>query len=103
MQFRLDRINKINTYFIAEMGERKKMNKILGKYTAIFDYVCKTLLVMSATSGNVSVALFATVIVAPVGTTMSNQILMFSVSNAIRKELLKSMKKKENTTKLFYY
>ena len=45
-------------YFIAETREREKMSKTLSKYIAAFDYVDKTLLVLSATSGGVSIALF---------------------------------------------
>ena len=37
-QFRLNKINKIKDYFLAEIWERKTMNKRLSKYIAAFDY-----------------------------------------------------------------
>ena len=65
--FRLNKINKIKDYFVAEIKERELMSKILSKYIASFDYFDKSLIVLSVTTGSISVALFATVIVTPVG------------------------------------
>ena len=66
-QFRLNKINEIKDYFIAEIKERELMSKILSKYIASFDYFNKSLIVLSITTGSVSIASFATVIGAPVG------------------------------------
>ena len=47
-QYRLNKINRINEYFIEGLlyfGERETMSKTLSKYTATFDYFDKTLLV----------------------------------------------------------
>ena len=43
------------------------MSKRLSKYAALFDYFDKSLLVLSVTTGNISIASFATAIGAPVG------------------------------------
>ena len=60
-QFRLNKINEIKDYFIAEIKERELMSKRFSKYIACCDYFDKFLIVLSATSGSVSVASFATV------------------------------------------
>ena len=66
-QFRLKRINEVKYYFIAKIKERELMSKRLSKYVASFDYFNKTLIALSASSGGMSMASFATVIGAPVG------------------------------------
>ena len=37
-QFRLNKINEIKDYFVAEIKERELMSKRLSKYIASFDY-----------------------------------------------------------------
>ena len=37
-QLRLDKINEIKGYFVAEIKERELMSKRLSKYIASFDY-----------------------------------------------------------------
>ena len=37
-QFRLNKINDVEDYFIAEIKEREQMSKRLSKYIASFDY-----------------------------------------------------------------
>ena len=58
-QFRLNKINEVKDYFVAEIRERELMSKRLRKYIASFDYFDKSLLVLSATSGSISIASFA--------------------------------------------
>ena len=65
-QFRLNKINEIKDYFVAEIKERELMSKRFSKYIASFDYFDKSLIVLSVTTGSISIAWFATVIVAPV-------------------------------------
>ena len=50
-QFRLNKINEIKDYFIAEIKERELMSKRLSKSIASFDYFGKYLIVLSATNG----------------------------------------------------
>ena len=54
--FRLNRINEIKEYFIAEIRERELMCKKLSKYIDAFDYFDKSLIALSAASGGVSIA-----------------------------------------------
>ena len=52
-QFRLNKINEIKDYFVAEIKERELMSKRLSKYFASFDYFNKSLIVLSGTSGSI--------------------------------------------------
>ena len=42
-QFRLNKINEIKDYFVAEIRERELMSKKVDKYIASFDYFDKSL------------------------------------------------------------
>ena len=53
-QFRLNKINEIKDYFIAEIKERELMSKRLSKYIASFDYFDKSLIVSSVATGSIS-------------------------------------------------
>ena len=65
-QFRLNKINKIRGYFVAEIKERESISKRLSKYIAFFYYFDKSLIALSVTTGSISIASFATVIGEPV-------------------------------------
>ena len=98
-QFRLNKINEIKDYFVAEIKERELMSKRLSKYIASFDYFDKSLIVLSVATGSISIASFATVIGAPVGIVSASFTLAFSISTGIIKKLLKTTrnkKKKQN-------
>ena len=97
--FRLNKINEIKDYFVAEIKERELMSKRLSKYIAFCDYFDKSLIVLSATSGSISTASFATIIETPVGTASASLSLTFSLSTGIVKKLSKitrNKKKKHN-------
>ena len=64
-KFRLYEIKKNENYFINEINERKLYNKKLSKYVTIFDYIDKLLIVLSATSGGVSIISFTSIVGAP--------------------------------------
>ena len=66
------------------------MSKRLSKYIASFDYFDKSLIVLSVTTGSISIASFATVIGAPVGIISASFSLAFSISTGIIKKLLKT-------------
>ena len=55
---RLDEISKIKKYFIEETNQRKSYNKKLSKYVTTFDYIDNILVVLSATSGGLSIISF---------------------------------------------
>ena len=71
------------------------MSKRLSKYIACCDYFDKFLIVLSATSGSVSIASFATVIGTPVGIASARLNLTFSLSTGIVKKLLKATRDKK--------
>ena len=99
--FRLNKINEIKDYFVAEIKQRELMSKRLRKYIPSFDYFDKSLIVLSATSGSIPIASFGTVIGTPVGITSSNHSLLFSLSTRIVKKLLKTTRnKKKNYNKI---
>ena len=64
-EFRLNKINEIKDYFVAEIKERELMSKRLSNYIASFDYFDKSLIVLSVTTGSISIASFTAVIGAP--------------------------------------
>ena len=82
-QFRVNKINEIKDYFVAETKERELMNKRLSKYIASFDYFGKSLIVLSVTTGSISIASFATGIGAPVGMMSASCSLAFSITTGI--------------------
>ena len=94
-QFRLNKINEVKDYFVAEIKERELMSKRLSKYIASFDYFDKSLIVLSVTTGSISIASFATVIGAPVGIISASFSLAFSISTGIIKKLLKTTRNKK--------
>ena len=98
-QFRLNKINEIKDYFVAEIKERELMSKRLSKYIASFDSFDKSFIILSVTAGIISIASFTTVIGAPVGIASASFSLAFSISTGIIKKLLKTTtnkKKKHN-------
>ena len=91
-QFRLNKINEIKEYSIAEISERILMSKRLSKYIAHFNYFYESLIFLQATIGSVSIVSSATVIVAPVG--VASFSFPFSITVGIVKKLLKITHKK---------
>ena len=94
-QFRLNKINEIKDYFVAEIKERELMSKRLSKYIASFDYFDKSLIVLSVTTGSISIASFATVIGAPVGIMSASCSLAFSITTGFVKKFLKTIRNKK--------
>ena len=71
------------------------MSKRLSKYIASFDYFDKSLIVLSVTTGSISIASFATVIGAPVGIVSASFSLISSIFTGIVKKLLKTTRNKK--------
>ena len=78
-KFRLNEINKIKSSFNSEIQERKTMSKKLSKYNAAFHYIDKSLIVLSATSGGISIISFKSVIGIPAGIAYASFTLIFSL------------------------
>ena len=100
--FRLNKINEIKDYFVADMKERELMSKRPSKYIASFDYFDKLLFVLSVTTGSISTASFATVIGELIGIRSASFSLTFSIFTEIVKKLVKTTRsqKRKSTKKL---
>ena len=68
-KFRLNENKNIEDYFNSEIWERKIMSKKVSKCIVAFDYTDKTLIVLSSTSGGISIISFTGIIRVPVGIT----------------------------------
>ena len=93
--FRLNKINEIKDHFVAEIKETELMSKKLSKYVGSFDYFDKSLIVLSVTTGSISIASFPTIIWAQVGIVSASFSLAFSISKGIVKKLLKTTRNKK--------
>ena len=91
-QFRLNKINEIKDYFIAEIRERELMSKNLSKYIASFDYLDKSLIVLSVATGSISIVSFATAIGEPVGIMSESCSHAFSITTGIVKKFLRMIR-----------
>ena len=94
-KFRLSEIIGIENYFHQEINQRKSCSKKLNKYVTTFDYIDKILIVLSATTGGVSIISFTSIIGAPVGIASASFTLIFSLTTGIVKKLLNITRKKK--------
>ena len=94
-QFRLNKINEIQDYFLDEIRERKLISKNLCKYIASLDYFDKSLNVLSTWSGSISIASFASVIRVPAGIIGASLGFTFSITSGFVKRYLKTIRNKK--------
>ena len=94
-KFWLDEISKIENYFIEETNQRKPCSKKLSKYVAVFDYIHKILIVLSGTTGGVSICLFTSIVGASVGIASASFTLIFSLITRKTKNLLNITRKRK--------
>ena len=97
-QFRLNKINEMKDYFLAEIRERELRSKNISKYIASLDYFDKSLNVLSILSGSISTASFATVIGAPAGIIGAN--CSFTFLRFVKKFLKTTRNKKTKHNKI---
>ena len=71
------------------------MSKKLSKYIAAFNYIDKTLIVLSKTFGGRSSIYITSVIGVPAGLTSASFTLVFSLAIGIIKKMLKVTRKKK--------
>ena len=98
-KFRLYEIKNIENNFINGTIQQKSYSKKLNSYVTIFDYIDKILIILSATTGGISIISFATAIGAPAGIASASFTLIFSITTGIIKKLLNitiSKKKKHD-------
>ena len=101
-KIRLNKITEIENYFHQEINQRKSCSKKLNKYVTTFDYIDKILIVLSATTGGVSIISFTSIIGAPVGIVSASFTLIFSLTTRIVKKLLRTTRnKKKKHDKIF--
>ena len=93
-KFRSYEIKKIENYFVNKISETKSCCKKLNKYVNIYNYIDKILIVLSATSGGVSIISFLSVIGASAGIASASLTLIFSLTTGIVKKLLDITRKK---------
>ena len=84
-QLRLNKINEIKDYFLAEVRERELITKNPSKYIASFEYFNKSLILLSVLASSISIASFASVIGAPAGILGASCGLTFSVTSGFIK------------------
>ena len=89
-KFWLDEISKIE-----EINQRKSCSQKLKKYISTFDYIDNILIVLSATTGGVSIISFTSIIGAPVGIASASFTLIFSLTTGIVKKLLNIARKEK--------
>ena len=99
IKFRLYEIKKIDNYFINEINQQKSYSKKLNRYVTIFDYIDKILLILSATTGGISIISCTTTIGAPVGITSASFTLIFSLTTGIIRKLLNTTRSKKKKHK----
>ena len=72
------------------------MSKNLSKYIASFQYLDKSLIVLSVGTGSISIASFTTAIGSPVRIMSASCSLAFSITTGFVKEFLKTRNKKKH-------
>ena len=78
-QPRLNKINEIKNYFLAEIREKELISKSLSKYIASFECFNKSLIFLSVLASSISIASFVSVTGAPAGIIGASCGLTFSM------------------------
>ena len=94
-QFRLNKINEIKDYFLAEIRERELISKNISKYIASLDYFDKSLNVLSILSGSISIASFASVVGSPTGIIGAGCSFTFLITSWFVERFLKAIRTKK--------
>ena len=94
-QFRLNKINEIKDYSLAEIRERELISKSFSKYIASLDSFDKSLNVLSILLGSISIASFATIIGLPEGVIGASCSFTFSITSGFVKRFLKTIRNKK--------
>ena len=94
-KFRLYEIKKLKIILSMRLMKQNYAAKKLNKYVTIFNYINKILVVLSATTGGVSIISFSSVIGAPAGIVSASFTLIFSLTTGIVKKLLNITRKKK--------
>ena len=71
--------------------------KKISKYVTAFDYIDKILIVLSSTTGGVSICSFTSIVGAPIGIASASFTLIFPLTTGISKKLLNITRKKRKS------
>ena len=93
-QFRLNKINEIKDYFLADIRERELISKNFCKYIASFEYFNKSFIFLSVLTGSISIASFVSVIGVPSGIIGASCGFTFSITSGFVKKFLKTIRNK---------
>ena len=85
----------MKTILLKKLIKKNHAEKNLSKYITIFDYIDKILIVLSATSGGISIISFTSVIGASAGIANACLTLIFSLTTETIKKLLNITRKKK--------
>ena len=94
-QLRLNKINEIKDYLLAEIRERKLISKNLSKNIASFECFNKSLIFSSVVASSVSITSFVSVIGAPAGIMGASCGPTFSITSGFIKKFLKTTRNKK--------
>ena len=97
-QLKLNKINEIKDYILAEIRERELISKNLSKYISSLDYFDKSLYVLSILSGSISITSFASVIGVPAGIIEASCSFTFSITSGFVKRFLKAIRNEKKKT-----
>ena len=101
-KFRLSEMIRVENYFHQEINQRKSCTKKLSKQVSVFDYIDQALIVLSATTGGVSIISFTNIVGAPLGIASASLTLFFCLTTGIVKKLLIiTRNKKKKHDKIF--
>ena len=92
----LSEIIEIENYFNQEINQGKSYSKKFSKYVVAFDYIDKILILLSATTGGVSIISFTSIVGAPVEMVSASFTLIFSLTTGTVKKLLHITRKKKD-------
>ena len=93
-QLRLNKIDEIKNYFLADIRERELISKNLCMYIASFEYFNKSFIFLSVLPGSISIALLVSVIGVPSGIIGASCGFTFSVTSGFVKKFLKTIRNK---------
>ena len=97
-QLKLNKINEIKDYILAEIRERELISKNLSKYISSLDYFDKSLYVLSILSGSISITSFASVVGVPAGIIEASCNFTFSITSGFVKRFLKAIRNEKKKT-----
>ena len=86
---------RLKTILSKRLIKENHAVKKLSKYVTAFDYIDKSLIVLSVRSGGVSIIVFKSVVGAPVGIASASFTLIFSLTAGKTKKLLSITRKKK--------